>query len=268
MNFCDDKMTKEYICEKGKHSRVVLEIPPQEIAPDATVLIGFAGVGLIGPITTYEVVDKIEDMKQIGFVASDSFPPISIFTEGILKHPCRLYYSKSKNLIVLACDIPFQSPNDYNDLARTVLNFCLKVIHSKEMVIIQGILVQDIVEEFKVFYAAEKEIMGKLEKLGIEKLSRGIIVGPEATIINEALNNQIDAYVLFTDAYQIPTPDGAAAIIKALNKIYDLDIDLTNLLERGKEIKEKLMELSQKAQQMHLPEQAMGPDDKFSKMFM
>jgi len=261
-------MTKEYICEKGKHSRVVLEIPPQDILPNATVLLGFAGIGLIGPIVTNEIVEKIEDMEQIGFMISDSFPPISIFTDGVLKHPCRLYYSKSKNLVVLACDIPFQSPEDYNDLARTVLNFCLKVVHSKEMVIVQGIPSPTIVEEFKVYYAAEKEIMNKLEKLGFEKINKGIIVGPEATIINEALNNPIEAFVLFTDAYQIPTPEGAAAIIKSLNKIYELNVDVTELLERGKELQNKLMELSQKAQQMHLPQKGSGPDDIYSKLYM
>jgi len=261
-------MTKEYICAKGKKSSVVLEVDPQEIQQSATVILGFAGIGLIGPIVTNELVEKIEDIKQIGFITSENFPPIAVFTDGILKRPFRLYYSESKNLIIGVCDLPFSTPKDYADLAKTICNWALSSdIQAKEMVIIQGIPTPKMIEEFKVFFAAEKVIKEKLEKLGLEIIPRGLVVGPEATILNECLNNPIDAYILFTDAYQIPTPEGGAEIIKSLNKIYGLGVDVSDLLERGKEIKNKMMELAQKAQQMHLPEKKPS-DERYSQIFM
>jgi len=263
-------MTKEYICERGKKSRVVLEVDPKEIQPNSTIILGFAGIGLIGPIVTNELVEKIEDIKKIGFIASDSFPPIAVFTDGILRRPFRLYYSEDKNLIVGVCELPFSSPKDYSDLARTICNWALSQdIKANEMVILQGIPTLNIVEKFKVFFAAEKEIKEKLEKLGLEIIPQGLVVGPEASILNECLNNPIDAYILFTDAYQqIPTPEGAAEIIKALNNIYQLGVDVSDLLERGKEIKNKMMELAQKAQQMHLPQKEPGSKDRYSQLFM
>jgi uncharacterized protein len=261
-------MIKEYICEKGKHSRVVLEIDPGEIQPNTSLVLGFAGIGLIGPIVTNELIEKIEDMKLIGFVGSDSFPPISVFNDGILRRPFRLYYSETKNLIVGICELPFSSPTDYSDLAKTICNWALSPdIRAKEIAILQGIPTNHIIEEFKVFFAAEKEILDKLKKFGLEIIPKGLVVGPEATILNECLNNPIDAYILFTDAYTIPTPEGAAVIIEALNKIYQLEVDVSDLLERGKEIKNKMMELAQKAQQMHLPQKAAS-DEGYSQLFM
>jgi predicted ATP-grasp superfamily ATP-dependent carboligase len=52
-------------------------------------------------------------------------------------------------------------------------------------------------------------------------------------------------------AQEIPSPDGASAIIHELNKIYGLDIQTEKLLEDAQKIREKLMELSQKTQQQH-----------------
>ena len=48
---------------------------------------------------------------------------------------------------------------------------------------------------------------------------------------------------------EIPTPEGAAAIIEILNQIYDLNINTNRLIEEGKEIKAKMLELAEKAQQ-------------------
>ncbi len=54
------------------------------------------------------------------------------------------------------------------------------------------------------------------------EVEKGIIVGPEATILNESLTNRLNSYALFTPVLEIPTPEGAAAIIEVLNEIYNL----------------------------------------------
>ena len=85
----------EYICSKGKKSRVIIENLTVDIKEGATLMLGFAGIGLIGPLITNTLVEQIPDIKEIGFIVSDMLPPISLFYSGILKHPFRLYYSAS-----------------------------------------------------------------------------------------------------------------------------------------------------------------------------
>ena len=51
---------KEYIC-KGKKSSVIIENLTVEIKEGATILIGFAGIGLIGPLITNTLVDQISE---------------------------------------------------------------------------------------------------------------------------------------------------------------------------------------------------------------
>jgi uncharacterized protein len=252
---------KRYICKPGKKSSVIINNISVEIQPKASLILGFAGVGLIGPIITNELIHQIEDFQEIGFITSEELPPISVFYEGILKHPFRLLYSPHHNILLGACELPFQSSSAYNDLARTICHWALSDdVNAEEIVIFQGILRRGVVDEFPVYYAGEEEIMEKLNKFGIEKVNKGLIIGPEATMLNEALMNRLNAYVLFTPVQEIPTPEGAAAILEVLNEIFHLSIDTNKLIEQGKEIKTKMLELAQKANQ-YQQNQLKGSND-------
>jgi len=107
-----------------------------------------------------------------------------------------------------------------------------------------------------------------LEKYELKKVEKGIIVGAEATVLNEALSSKLNAYALFTPVLEIPTPEAAAAIIEVLNKIYNLNIETAKLIEEGKDIKAKMLELAEKAQQyqnqQQLPEH---PKEGYSRYF-
>lgn len=244
------KIKKEYICEPGKNSKLVIEDITQEIREGATIILATAGVGLIGPIIGNTFIDQISDMKEIGFITSEMIPPISNFSDGILKHPFRLHYSYKYNIILAISDIPFEVSSAYNDLAKTICNWALSEdVKAKEIVVFQGIPQKGLIDDFPVFYASQNHLVDVLESKGVEKVKKGIIVGPEATIINEALTNKLKPLAFFTPVYQIPTPEGAAAIIKVLNDYYKLKIDTKPLLEEGKEIKEKMLDLAEKAQQ-------------------
>jgi uncharacterized protein (TIGR00161 family) len=258
---------KEYICDKGKRSSVVIEDFSVQIKEGATLVLGFAGIGLIGPIVANTLIEQIPDIKEIGFITSEYLPPISVFYAGVLKHPFRVFYSPQHNLIIGICEVPFQIPTAYNDLSKTICNWALSDdVKAKELVIFQGIPQRGIIDEYPVYYAAEEVMMEHLEKFGITRVEKGIIVGPEATVLNEALMNRLNAYALFTPVLEIPTPEGAASILEVLRKIYNLSIDTTSLIEQGKEIKSKMLELAQKAQE-YQQQQLPGEKEAYTRYF-
>ncbi|MBD3198089.1 MAG: hypothetical protein GF317_23770 [Candidatus Lokiarchaeota archaeon] len=244
------KIKKEYVCEPGKKSKIVIEDVNIEIREGSTIILGFAGLGLLGPIIGNKLVEKIPDIKEIGFITSEYLPPISVFYEGVLKHPFRLYYTPTYNLIIGVSEVPFQISSAYNDLSKTICNWALSPdVRAKEVVIFQGIPQKGMIDEFPVYYASDEDKITQFEEDGVEKVDKGIIVGPEATILNEALTNKLKPLAFFTPVYQIPTPEGAAAIISVLNKRYGLKINTEDLIEEGKDIKSKMLELAEKAQQ-------------------
>jgi uncharacterized protein (TIGR00161 family) len=219
-----------------------------------TFIVGFLGAGLVGNIVASEFIEQLK-MEQIGFVVTVDLPPIAIFYDGILKHPFRLYYSEEKNLVVAQCEVPFNKSSTYQDLARLLSEWALK-IGIDEVCTIQGISGPQ--GEFPpenppVYIAAEREILDRLkEKSGAQILPRGLVLGPEAALLNEGLSNRLNCYALLVPvAQQVPSPDGASAIINELNKIYGFDLKTEKLLEDAQKIREKLMELNQKTQQQH-----------------
>ncbi len=259
---------KEYICDAGKKSKIVIEDLSFQINEGATLILGFAGIGLIGPIVANQLIEQIPDIKEIGFLVSDYLPPISVFYQGVLKHPFRLLYTPQHNLIVGVCEVPFQTPSAYNDLSKTICNWALSEdVKAKEVVIFQGIPQRGIIDDYPVYFAAEAEMTDALEKHDIKKVEKGIIVGPEATVLNEALTNRLRAYALFTPVLEIPTPEGAAAIIEVLNDIYNLEIETSKLIEEGKEIKAKMLELAQKAQEYQKQQQLPGTGKEYTQYF-
>ena len=260
---------KEYCPEAGKKSKIVIEDLSVHINEGATLILGFAGIGLIGPIVANQLIEQIPDIKDIGFLVSDYLPPIAVFYQGVLKHPFRILYSPQHNIIVGVCEVPFQTPSAYNDLSKTICNWALSEdVKAKEIVIFQGIPQRGIIDDYPVYFAAEAEMTDMLEKHELNRVEKGIIVGPEATVLNEALTNKLQSYALFTPVLEIPTPEGAAAIIEVLNDIYNLNIDTTRLIEEGKEIKAKMLELAQKAQQYQRQQQLPGePGKEYTQYF-
>jgi len=259
---------KEYVCEKGKKSSIIIEDLTVEIQKGATFVLGFAGIGLIGPIVANTLIEQLPDVKEIGFITSEYLPPISVFYAGVLKHPFRILYSPQSNLIIGICEVPFQIPTAYNDLSKTICNWALSQdVKAKELVIFQGIPQRGIIDEYPVYYAAEEVMIEHLEKFGISKVEKGIIVGPEATVLNEALINRLNAYALFTPVLEIPTPEGAASILEVLSRIYELKIDTSSLIEQGKEIKARMLELAQKAQEYQKQQQLPGTGKEYTGYF-
>ena len=241
---------------EGKNSRIVIEDKDCEFLKEKDnpplFILGFTGAGLIGTIVTNELIKQL-DMKQLGYILSEDLPPITIFYEGIIKHPFRLYYSEKYNLLVSICEVPFRE-GTYTDIARALMDWALKQ-NLKEIICLQGLadrsmLMQD--GEAKIFAAGEKIIMDKFSQFEVEKPPKGIIVGAEAAILNECLNNRLDGAVFLTPANpQIPSPEGSAAILKKIGEIYDFPVETEELIEQSNEIKKKLFELAKKSNQVH-----------------
>lgn len=243
-------------CLPAKDAKLVANEEKINLVKDKhpSFIVGFLGAGLVGNIVASTLVEQL-NCEQIGFVNTNDLPPIAIFYDGILKHPFRLYYSKEKNIVIAQCEVPFNNSSTYQDLARLLSQWALK-IGIVEVCTIQGIVGP--AESFPpenppVYVAAEKEIIERLRKTSeVQILPRGLVLGPEAALLNEGLSNRLNCYALLVPVnQQIPSPDGASAIIHELNKIYGLTIDTSKLMEDAQKIREKLMELNQKTQQQH-----------------
>jgi len=230
------------------------------VSDEAFLILGAANAGLVGTIAAGHIIEKL-DLVEVAHLHSSSFPPISVFIDGVLKHPFRIY-ADTKNedgsparVFVATTELPLNRET-YHELAHVLVEY-IQELGIKTIVTLVGFPVQD-VDEYEVFYAAEPTIIERLKQIeGIQPLPKGLIYGIEALVLNETLERAMDGFSLIVPVKEyLPATKAAAAMIDALNKIFSLDVDTKELVERDDQLQEKLKELAEQIRR----NQAEGPD--------
>jgi len=116
-----------------------------------------------------------------------------------------------------------------------------------------GIPIQDRqdVKELKAFAAASNPEMLKLaQDRGVEVLTEGYMVGPQAVVLQRAANSGPPALALLSQCFfNYPDPEAAAEVLKELEKIIGLKVDVAKLLEKGEEIRVRARDVMKRTQQ-------------------
>jgi uncharacterized protein len=220
------------------------------------VMLGFAGAGLVGGIAITHIVDTLK-MKEIAHVRSKYLPPAAVFMDGKLRPPFRIFSGQDGKLCAVVSETPLRSEGVYH-IASALLDWA-EENHAKEIVVLEGVAVRGIPKEHPSFCVAEPEKIKECKKKGIKMMSRGVIGGIAGSILNECLTRKITGVAFLTPAIAFaPDPEGAVALIEAINKVYGLEVDTKELLEKAEEIKKKLKELADRHRKMRKAEEKRG----------
>ncbi|MHA1792987.1 MAG: proteasome assembly chaperone family protein [Promethearchaeota archaeon] len=220
------------------------------IDPDAVMVIGAANAGLVGTIAAAHIIEELK-LIEVAHINSPMFPPISVFIDGVLKFPFRIYADaedKPAKIFLATSELPLNR-EIYHDIAHKLMDFA-EDVGIKNIVTIVGFPVQ-VIDNHDVFFAAEPEIVERLKKIdGLQPLPKGMIYGIEALVLNETLERSLDGFSLIVPVIEVmPATRSAAAAIEALNKIFDfLEIKTQALIERDEFLQKKLKELAEHIQ--------------------
>src|SRR5208283_3375343 len=89
-----------------------------------TLIDAFPGIGLVGPMAGSYMIEKLK-MEQIGYIDSDTFPPIAAIHGGVPMFPARLYMDKKNKLVVAMSEFVIPATSIYL-LSRELLAFVRK----------------------------------------------------------------------------------------------------------------------------------------------
>jgi len=121
------------------------------------------------------------------------------------------------------------------------------------MVSLSGIPIQDRqdAQELKVFAAASSpEVLKSVQDKGTEILNEGYMVGPQAIMLQRCANIGLPALALLAQCFfNYPDPEAAAEILKELGKIVGLKVDVSQLLEKGEEIRLRARDVMRRTQE-------------------
>ncbi len=228
-------------------SESVKVVDKKAIPSGATMLYGLPDVGLVGLIATSHIITQLK-LVEVAHVTSNLLPPMVVLHEGLPYSPLRFF--GKKDLISLMSETPIPA-EALQPLMRSLIDWSV-LKKPKMLVSLGGMPVpnrQDITEP-KVFGAAtNKSLLDMLSGKGINLVKGGFMVGPQALIMQYCVEKEVPAIALLAESfYNYPDPEAAAAAIKELSKITGLSIDVSELFEKGEEIRLKARDLMKRTQ--------------------
>ncbi|MGD0176192.1 MAG: PAC2 family protein [Candidatus Bathyarchaeia archaeon] len=223
----------------GKDGLRILETAT--IPKEAVIVNGLPDVGLVGLLAASHIISDLK-LKEVGAIESDLLPPMIVLHGGLPKAPIRLFAGNGLVVIISETTIPVPL---IKPLATGIVDWA-RTKNTKLMLSLGGMAVsnrQDI-DAPKVFAAlSAKELESKLHGAA-EVLEEGYIVGVYGLILRKCAETSVPAITLLTQSYyNYPDPEAAAAALTAVNKILDLNVDVSDLLKRGEEIRLKSKDL-------------------------
>jgi len=205
------------------------------------IFAGFVGAGLVGPLAVGCMIDKLK-MKEIAYLRSRHLPPSTVFMQGRLRHPFRLYSNDDGTVCAVICEITL--PIGLHDIVNTILDWAEKN-GSHEIVILDGVASAS--HDDKAFCAAEEDLCRVMEDNDIKMIPQGFITGVAGGLLNECLVRKIQGVTLLVKANEKgPDPLAAATLVKAVNRAYDMNIDTSGLRKEERKIGVDFKELSDK----------------------
>ena len=205
------------------------------------IFAGFVGAGLVGTLAVGCMIDKLK-MKEIAYLRSKHLPPSTVFMQGRLRHPFRLYSNNDGTICAVNCEITL--PFGLHDIVNTILDWAEKN-GSHEIVILDGVASTS--HDDKAFCAAEDDLCRVMEDIDIKMIPQGFITGVAGGFLIECLVRKIQGVTLLVKANDKgPDPLAAATLVKAVNRAYDMNIDTSDLRKGERKIGIDFKELSDK----------------------
>ncbi|MBS7625235.1 proteasome assembly chaperone family protein [Candidatus Bathyarchaeota archaeon] len=228
----------------GEEVRV---IEYRDVPEGIRIVCGLPDIGLVGVIATAHIIYKLK-LKEVAYVDADLLPPIVILENGLPKSPIRIF--GNKDLFVLSSEIAIPS-NIINLIVKGIIDWVWKK-KAEKVLTLGGIPVPNRheIEKLRIFGAASDETtLKKLVENEIEILQRGFLVGPQALILKYCAERSIPAMALLAEAfYNYPDPEASSVVIQALNKIMNMNIDVSELIEKGEEVRLAMRDMMRRTQ--------------------
>ncbi len=213
-----------------------------------TLIEGFPGVGLVGPMACSYMVEKL-NMEYIGYIQSDQFPPIAVIHDGAPMFTARIYADKKNKIIVTLSEFTIPVPM-VHELSMELLSFARKNGLSR-IISLGGMPSLKPAENAYVVFTNGN---GNSKNLGpeLKPINEGVVAGVSALLLTYGPQLGIPvADILVESNPNVMDPKNAEFAISGLNKLLGINIDLKELEREAEEVEAKVKAMLKKAQDTH-----------------
>lgn len=206
-------------------------------------IIGFPGMGLVGPIVTEFLIEHMQT-RQIGRFVYDELPPTVAIHKGELLNPMSLHYSAEHNALIFYTILNLRG-NEWK-VAEEILKLSAE-LDAKEILCIDGANAVGATPE-QIFAFGDSALM----ELGAKSLEESVITGVSGALLLTSAN----VNCLFASVQtNMPDSKAAAAIVQFLDKYQGLDVDPEPLLKQAEVFEQKVKSLMKQTQDVERKDQ-------------
>ncbi|MEN2999233.1 MAG: PAC2 family protein [Acidilobaceae archaeon] len=210
------------------------------------LIVGLPDVGLVGEIAAHHIVRSLGLSYKAGVDSYSLLPPVAVAKGGEVLPPIRVYGDEEGRIISLVTDIAL-NPRSIVPLSLAIVEYA-RLKGAEYVLGLTGAVNPERAEMERpsVHWVASTREASKVvaEIPHVKRVEEGYIVGPYATLLKESVRRRVNAVVLMADSFlDIPDPEAAAALVRAVSHIIGKEIPVENLLEEGELIKIRLKEL-------------------------
>jgi len=217
-------------------SKVAVNIRVSGNLKGYTLIAGFPGIGVVGPIVAKHIVES-QNLKLVGSITSDKFPAVSAISNGVAESPVRIYSDP------ILSEIMFKE-DSAKELGAELINFAKKA-GVKEIISIAGVLIPNSNSDRIYGVVSSEKLLGRLNKYGIAPVPKGVTTGISASLLVNGKAQNVPVMLLLGTLHAKEDFRAAAEIIKMLDQMLELNVDYDSLLEQAKSIEREVSSVMQ-----------------------
>lgn len=214
-----------------------------------TFVEGFPGAGLVGPMTISYMIDKLH-MKYIGYLESASFPPLVSIHKSEPMPPIRVYSAEKEKIFTIFAEfsIPMEMISELSDVIYKFLkDNAVASIYS-----IGGLPTQSDTDKTPFVIASSAATTKGSAANGFKPIEEGVATGVSALLLVRAARDKLqDTCIMVPVRQNLIDPIYAEIAIQGLNKLLNLNIDITDLDKEAKMVEAKVKEIINKHKETH-----------------
>lgn len=237
------------MAEQSNRVKETTVIQLKDVRLENPILVeGLPGVGHVGKLVAEHMVGELNAEKIIE-IYSPHFPPqVLVMADGTVKLVRNeVYADKKHNLLILIGDYQSVTNEGHYELTGVYLDLAEKY-GVKRIYTLGGYGIGQLVDKPRVLGAVNKpELVDEMKKYGIlfkENEPGGGIIGASGLMLGLGELRGIEAVCLMgeTSGYLVD-PNSAQAVLKVLSKILGIDIDMSALEKRAKDMEKIVAKL-------------------------
>lgn len=218
-----------------------VEYTDYRMARPSYMLVALPDAGLVSVIGATHLIKKL-GMEEIGGVDSYVFPPIAVIHKGVPRPPVRIF-AKNNLMVVMSEFLP--PTGAIPAFVSALLDYAMR----RGIDVVTCMTGLPIPNRFEVetlntyFITSSSELAEKLQGLGVKLFENGYLVGPYALVLKEGCRRRLGVLVVLTESFmEFPDPEASAKGLEVLSKVFDVKIDVADLLEQAEIIRVKARE--------------------------